>query len=110
VSSFLLHSLLRSCRFFSFLVLFCLLFLLLFLDALSCLSVYDPFIFLTVASISFLDGCTQTLVSGGVIEPIAELLDSENEDHQRFASLALANMATDITAIPLLMHTQSLKV
>lgn len=31
-----------------------------------------------------------------MIEPIVDLLDSDNDDYQRFAVLALANMAINI--------------
>lgn len=45
---------------------------------------------------SLIEGCIQTLVDGGVLEPIVDLLDTDNDDYQRFSVLAIANMTINI--------------
>lgn len=50
------------------------------------------------------------MIEGGVIEPIVDLLEStDNPQYQKFAVLALANIAIHISAIPRIMHTKILK-
>lgn len=40
------------------------------------------------------------MIEGGAIESIAQLLQSNSHVHQRFASLALANIAIEVSSIP----------
>eukprot|EP01127_Copromyxa_protea_P011932 TRINITY_DN3060_c0_g1_i7.p1 TRINITY_DN3060_c0_g1~~TRINITY_DN3060_c0_g1_i7.p1 ORF type:complete len:905 (+),score=192.01 TRINITY_DN3060_c0_g1_i7:212-2716(+) len=53
-----------------------------------------------LANLSGHEDCTQIMIEGGAIESIAQLLQSNSHVHQRFASLALANIAIEVTAIP----------
>lgn len=44
-----------------------------------------------------------------MIEPIAELFQTKEQHYHYFATLALANIATDLTTIPALMNTSVLR-
>jgi hypothetical protein len=59
---------------------------------------------LLFANMSGYESCTQMFIDGGVIHPLIELLETNNELYMRYATLALANLTTDVNAIPKMMN------
>jgi hypothetical protein len=43
-------------------------------------------------------------IEGGIIKPLIHLLETNNELYMRYASLALANLVTDIRTVSLMIQ------
>eukprot|EP01124_Arcella_intermedia_P008971 TRINITY_DN15766_c0_g1_i3.p1 TRINITY_DN15766_c0_g1~~TRINITY_DN15766_c0_g1_i3.p1 ORF type:complete len:922 (-),score=214.55 TRINITY_DN15766_c0_g1_i3:938-3703(-) len=55
---------------------------------------------LFMANLSCYGDCGKVIIDEGVIEPILDVLDSGNEEYQRLATLALANLSVCMNSIP----------